>query len=77
MPGAYEPRPSRRPLAALQPLANWVISHRLLAARATSQLGTYHIVFSPPAPLANWVLITTSPSRRLYGQGRSVVDWRV
>ena len=49
MLGAYEPRPSRRPLAARQPLANWEIT-------------------------------TTSPSRRprgLYGQGRSVVDWRV
>ncbi|KAJ6088120.1 hypothetical protein N7486_009447 [Penicillium sp. IBT 16267x] len=39
--------------------------HRLLAARQ---------------PRANWEITTTSPSPRprgLYGQGRSVVDWRV
>ena len=45
MLGAYEPRPSRRPLAALQPLANWVIitspSRRLYGKADPSSTGEY------------------------------------
>jgi hypothetical protein len=34
MLGAYEPRPSRRPLAARQPLANWEITTTSPPARS-------------------------------------------